>query len=370
MKKRQLFVFSGQSNMLGACVYPASEQVAFQNSYEYIHKNKRLGLSKSGFFKKEGFPCGEFVYKCPEKAYANDITVGEKSTLATYNVNTFFTSSMCNLKLEKEKSLFDFSYFSEATAPFAVSLPPFMVKGWEELGQQCAYAHIAKGGVQIRYFFNEEMMDSLNKKIVHYNSKYGTEIPLQVVTETTAGAGDYFLEKIVDFFADSEETFVDENLDTRCFFWLQGETYDACYPKILYKLYLETLWEKLKKIGFTHFFCIRVGYWMKDGIVEIMKAQEEFCAEHCDTYMLTRVCSYMPMPNQDIKRWYGTKNIEEFLYCRDSYFGFDNHHINEKGFKIIANAALKNLKRVLIDGKHVRLETEKCLLMKQENRLY
>ena len=364
MKKRELFVFSGQSNMLGACVYPASEQVYFQNSYEYIHKNKRLGLSNHGSFKKEGFPCGEFVYKFPQKAYASDIVVDGKSTLASYNINTFFTSSMCNLQSEKEKSLFDFSYFSEANAPFAVSLAPYIVIGWEELGAQCAYAHIAKGGVQIRYFFNEEMITSLNKKITHYNAGHGTAIPLQMVTETTAGAGDYFLEKIVDFFADSEEKFAGENLQTRCFFWLQGETYDGCYPRILYKLYLETLWEKLKELGFTHFFCIRVGYWMNDGIVEIMKAQEEFCSEHSDAYMLTRVCSYMPMPSQDVECWYGKENIKEFLYCRDSYFGFDNHHLNEKGFKLIADAALKNVKRILIEGKPVELEEEKCLLMK------
>ena len=59
MKERELFVFSGQSNMMGACVYPPKEQIVFTDSFEYLHKPKRFG-KKMGEFKNTGFPCGEF----------------------------------------------------------------------------------------------------------------------------------------------------------------------------------------------------------------------------------------------------------------------------------------------------------------------
>ena len=68
--KRPLFVNSGQSNMMGAAVYPAREQIYFENSFEYLHKPKRFG-EKLGEFKNYGFPCGEFSYKDIEKAYGN-----------------------------------------------------------------------------------------------------------------------------------------------------------------------------------------------------------------------------------------------------------------------------------------------------------
>ena len=44
--KRPLFVFAGQSNMMGAAVYPASRQIFFENSYEYMHRAKRFGEVK------------------------------------------------------------------------------------------------------------------------------------------------------------------------------------------------------------------------------------------------------------------------------------------------------------------------------------
>lgn len=50
--ERPLFVFAGQSNMMGACVYPPYKQIIFQDSYEYIHKPKRFGVQIGGF-KKE-----------------------------------------------------------------------------------------------------------------------------------------------------------------------------------------------------------------------------------------------------------------------------------------------------------------------------
>ena len=47
--KRHLFVFSGQSNMMGAAVFNAREQIYFKSSFEYLHKAKRLGAKMGEF---------------------------------------------------------------------------------------------------------------------------------------------------------------------------------------------------------------------------------------------------------------------------------------------------------------------------------
>ena len=362
MKDRDLFVFAGQSNMMGACVYPPSEQIVFHDSFEYLHKPKRLG-NILGEFKKNAYPCGEFSYKDVKAAYAKDNTADGKSLVTDYASTTHFCPAMSNLQSEEEKSVYLFAQFSEATAQFGPTLAPYVVEQWEKLNRRCCYAHIAKGGVSINHYFNGEMIAQLNQRIEKYNAENGADLPLQEVGKNSAGAGDYFAQKVKDFFGDSEKRFLGENLRNKCFFWLQGEG-DAWRPKDLYKLYLEVLWEKLNSLGFTHFFCIRVGFWSDNHISETMKAQEEFCAETAGAYMLTRVCSYMPVPIQDTGLWYGNTDMTEFLGCRDSYFGFNNHHINEKGFKMIANSLMGNLRRVLLDNAPVEYEEEKCIPLK------
>ncbi len=361
MEKRELFVFAGQSNMMGACVYPVKKQIVYQRSYEYLHNPKRLG-AKSGVFKSIAFPVGEFSYKDLEKAYSENLTENGKSKLGDYHENTYFCPAMCNLKSEEEKTVFNFSYFNETNLPLAPSLAAFVVEGWEQRGRQCAFAHIAQGGVGIRYFFNEKMADDVNKRIVEYNKR--NSMALTTIGDACANeVHAYFCEKVKAFFEDSEKKFAHEDLTDKCFFWLQGES-DSDMPKDLYKIYLSVLWEELKKLGFTHFFCIRTGFWMNDNIVNIMEAQEEFCKENADVYMVTRVCSYMPMPIQDIAKWYEKKEIEKYFGCRDSYFGFDNQHINEKGFKIISKAVCKNIYKILIEKSFPHCEDEKCILLK------
>ena len=357
MCKRELFVFSGQSNMMGACVYPAKNQITFKRSFEYLHKNKRLG-SKLGNFKSTAFPVGEFSYKDLSLAYSKDLCVNGKSLLADYKENTFFCPSMCNLEDEKTKTAKPFSAYSETNAPFGSSLAPFVVKEWEKLGKNCAYAHIAKGNTSIKYYFNESMIEQVNRLIEKYNLDNQQKLDVQAVEDN---AGDYFFEKVDDFFADSRQVFAEEDLSEKCFFWLQGES-DPNMSKDLYKIYLSVLWENLKKHGFTKFFCFRVGYWLNDNIINIINAQEEFCAETNGAYMLTRACSFMPILGQDLKKWYGKNNVKKYCYCRDSYYGFSNNHINEKGFKILAKSATKNLKRILIKNKPVKLEKEKVCL--------
>jgi len=52
----------------------------------------------------------------------------------------------------------------------------------------------------------------------------------------------------------------------------------------------------------------------------------------------------------------------------DSFFGFDNNHINEKGFSVIASHAVENLSRVLTQGLPPVLEEENIKTLMAENK--
>lgn len=326
--KRPLFVFAGQSNMMGASVYPVSEQIYFENSFEYLHKPKRFG-EKSGEFKNYGFPCGEFSYKDIREAYGNTTDFTKKSELTNYTANTNFCPSMCNLKNESDKSVNPFKYYSEANAQKGVSLPPYIVKGLEEKGYACAYTHIAKGSVKISHYLEGE-------------------------------ACEYFYQKINDFFVDSNANFPNDDVSEKVLVWLQGES-NAEIGYENYKSSLKKFWERLKNNGFTKFLIIRVGYWGHNAITEIMRAQEDFCKEEKDAYIITRVCSFFEYKGQNTDTWFKNPITEEFTFCRDSFYGFDNQHINEKGFKVIAKYALPNIIRILFENKEPILEEENII---------
>jgi len=326
--KRPLFVFAGQSNMMGAAVYPASEQIYYNNSFEYLHKPKRMG-AKIGEFKNYGFPCGEFSYKDLKKAYGSAIDFSIKSQLTNYTENTYFCPSMCNLESDKNKTELPFKTYSEATAKFGTSLAPFIVKGLEEKGFACAYTHIAKGSVKISHYLEGE-------------------------------ACEYFYQKVNDFFADSKVHFKDDDLSEKVLVWLQGES-NAEIGYENYKASLKKFWVRLKENGFTKFLIIRVGYWGRNSITEIMRAQEDFCDETENAYIITRVCSYFEYKNQNTDTWFKNPVTEEFTLCRDSFYGFDNHHVNEKGFKVIEKYALPNIIRILFEEKEPILEEENII---------
>ena len=325
--KRDLFVFAGQSNMMGAAVFPPKRALCIENSYEYKHKAKRLGRGE--LFVKAGYPAGEFSYIDLDAAYSEDMTdENGNSKLADYINNTYFCPAMSNLKSEKTKEVFSFSDFSESTAPDGATLAPILAEEWEKLGNACAYAHIAKGGVSIDYFLTDNN-----------------------------GMAEYFFKKCKDLFTDSVHFFKDDDLSNKCFFWLQGES-DANLTKEDYEAKLEILWKRLKEIGFTHFFCIRVDFFGSNGISEVMRAQEDFVSRHDDAYMLTRAASYLAYPGQNEEDWFVTPPDEEYRNCRDSFFGYNNNHINEKGFSLIAERAANNLYRVLCENKEPILEEE------------
>ena len=324
--KRPLFVFAGQSNMMGAAVFEASEQIFYKNSFEYLHKPRRFG-DDIGAFKDYGFPVGEFSYKDLVTAYGENSNSNSISTLENYNANTFFCPSMCNLKDREEKTIYPFSFFSEANNRKAISLAPYVVKGLEDKGFACAYTHIAKGGVPIKYYLEGD-------------------------------ATDYFYTKVADFFADCQKRFQNDDMNEKVLVWLQGES-DAKNGFEYYLNALETFWKRAKEAGFTKFFIIRVGYFGSKNVAKIMRAQEEFCKEHTDAFIITRAYSFMKWQGDEPEGWFDGEISDEFTFCRDSFYGFANQHINEKGFKVIAKYAVPNIIRILFENKTPILETEK-----------
>lgn len=326
--KRPLFVFAGQSNMMGACVYDALQQIVYKNSFEYLHKPRRLG-APMGEFKQEGFPAGEFSYKDLAAAYGDGANL---SLLADYIENTYFCPSMTDLKEDAAKTEHLFITFSEATASkLAPSLAPYIVKGLEEAGCCCAYTHIAKGGVPISYYLE-------------------------------GAAKDYFYEKVADFFTDCEQRFAGEDMSERICVWLQGESDRTCGGKAYFDA-MGSLWSQLKAVGFTKLMVVRVDYWNGDDIADIMRAQEDFCAATEDAFIITRTASFIPWKGQNRDVWFDGALPDEYELCRDSFYGFGNQHLNEKAFKLIAKAAVPNILRVL-EGEQPILEEELILPLK------
>jgi hypothetical protein len=282
-----------------------------------------------------------------------------RSKLGDYNQTTYFSTSMSNLDSDEDKTVLPFSTFSESTTRYGATLAPFLCEEWEKLGGSSLYAHIAKGGVPIHYYFTDAMIEDYNERINEYNRKNGTEYPHLSLERSISGA-EYFAEKCRDFFEDAQKKFVGDDLSNKCFFWLQGEA-EGKNAVIEYETKLDILWENVKKLGFTHFFCIRVDYFGYPGIYRVMKAEESFTEKHSDAFMLTRAASYLTFPGQEEQGWFKTSPSEEYRDCRDSCFGLKNDHINEKGFILIAKRSAKNLYRVLVQGKQPILEEENIL---------
>ena len=362
MKKRDLFVFCGQSNMMGAAVLPPKMHIAVSDSYEYKHKTRRLGASV-GEFVTAGYPCGEFSYTDAvlKTAYSlENIDENGNSKLDRYSKNTYFCPAMCNLKNAENYEEHPFDSFSESSMVAGPSMAPMFASEWEKRGQSCAYAHIAKGSVSIMHYFDADMLEEYNYRITKYNEANATEFATVLTNTMWEGAASYFGKKVGDFFADAEKHFVGDDMRTKIFVWCQGES-DATLCGFLYKMRLEILWKHLKKLGFTHFFCVRIGYWVVRGenkIHEIMEAQEQFCRENDNCHIITRAMSYMSHKAVDSNGWFVKEPLDEYRNCRDSYFGFKNPHINEKGFALVAKRMADNAVRILRDGNDPILEEE------------
>lgn len=355
-KYRPPFVFAGQSNMMGAAVYPPAEQIYYRDSFEYLHKPKRMGEA-CGTFKKTAYPAGEFSYRHLKKAYGGVCDPTRTSTLADYRENTFFCPAMCNLADEQLKTRSDFRIYSEADFQPGPTLAAYWTKELEERGICSAYTHIAKGSVGIGYFMDDQMLSEFREKRALQGIR-GDDFIKDADAEGAAGT--YFQEKVSDFFADSENCFRDDDLSQKVLVWLQGEDdyFRECED---YQLALDILWNKAKQLAFTHFFCVRVAAWGNPHILQVIKAQEDFCRRTRNAYIITRACSLMPFPDRDMSDWFIQPPDEEYRMCRDSFYGFENHHVNQKGFELLAQRAVENAVRVLLEGKEPVLEKENII---------
>lgn len=337
--KRDLFVFSGQSNMMGSCVIPPKHLFSYKYSYEYLHKNKRLGKD-IGDFKKEAYPVGEWSYRDLNEAYKNNEKL---SSIDNFMTNTYFSQAISNINQVNDLT------YSEKNNEVGVSLAPVFVNRWERLGRKCAFAHIAKSAISLSYFLNNDMVDEANKNLP-------LELKQNHLSDFHNETSNYFFLKLNDFFIDSKKRF-DDLSDNKVLFFLQGEA--DCYTDYLvYKEFLRVFFNKCMKYGINKIIIIRVGYWdHMEHLKDIMKAQEDIAKEMDNVYIGTRILSFIPFSKDDYHLYNGSIN-KNYLYCRDSDYGYDNHHINLKGFKLIAKQLIPNTVRI-INNKKPLLEKEK-----------
>lgn len=343
-----LFVFSGQSNMMGACVLPPKHELKIGRSLEYKYKPVHQGTG-DGFFLPVSYDCGEFLYKDISAAYAKTDEEG-RSLMRDYENNTYFVSALSNLKSEKEKTVFPFSEYSESTKNTACSIVPYFCEEWERLGKAALVAHIAQGSAPIKHFFSKAMTDEYNA--------FAAERGLAKLC-CDGEAERVFIKKCRAFFADAEKAFGARKMGEKVLVWNQGES-DSADSAEEYEKKLCIFWNKAKEAGFDKLFILRCSFWGTHKTANVMAAQEHFALTHDDAFIITRAFSLMPdagfMPN--IADFYTEVPGEEYYFCRDSYYGYSNPHINEKGFMLAAKTAARNAFRVLKEHKEPSLERD------------
>ena len=182
-----LFVFAGQSNMMGAAVLEPEVNDFTENSLEYKYMPKLRG-SESGSFVPAKNPAGEWHYNDLNAAYGDRLyDLSYNSTLKSYSSNTYFCPAMRN-------GIKDFSAQCEAETYPSSSLAPYFVTEYAEYGHLSIYAHMAKGAVKIVHYFTEEMAERYNVLLEEHNSAYGTSYKA-LVPDNLSGAGDAFDKK-------------------------------------------------------------------------------------------------------------------------------------------------------------------------------
>ena len=115
-----LFVFAGQSNMMGAAVLEPEVNTFTEQAWEYKYMPKLRG-AETGTFVPAQNSAGEWYYNDLNAAYGdylNDLTY--QSSLSNYSQNTYFCPAMSN-------GTKGFSAQSEANMYPSASLPPYFV---------------------------------------------------------------------------------------------------------------------------------------------------------------------------------------------------------------------------------------------------
>lgn len=350
-----LFVFSGQSNMMGAAHLEPEYDGKTYYAYEYKYANRLKGGDKGEFVYAQN-PAGEFHYVDPELAYSEtylDAATG-KSKLANYSETMHFIQA-CR---DKEAGFGGQSEFKNYPA---ATMAPYFARYYAAMGNPCIYAHMAKGSTKIKNYFTEAMRVAYNELITAYNTENGTS-HAELAESDLTGAGDAFDAKYNAMLEDYAEWAPDKTIKNKCFVWLQGESDTHVY--IEYKLKLQVLWQHLQELGFTHFFILRVGFWGSTAIINEIKAQTDFCDENENCYIVTRAPSLIPHPSATTSNWWIKEPDEEYADCRDSYLAStSNHHFNEKAHKIFAKRTADNINRVLYEGLEPILEPENLKLL-------
>ncbi len=330
MKKRDIFVFCGQSNMMGQGTLPPKHSLDIKDSLEFKYNKQYIGAGPATF-QRVGYDCGEFSYCDIDKAYPDK---NQKSTLGENGVNAYFTPPLSNYTM-------GYADMTESNCPNAPCMVPYFCERYEQLGEKPIVAHMAKGNVNIIHYFSREMIEEYNRLKPAAWEALETN-PMQ------EGAHRFFTQKSLALFDAAAEKFGDA-VGKKVFVWLQGES-NAKDSKEEYKLKLEILHRHLKAMGFDHFFCVRVGYWGSPKILDIILAQEEFCRETENACIISRAVSHMPDCRWHLpENWFRRAPGEDYLACRDTYYGHPNPHINEKGQMLVGREVAENAYRVLIE---------------------
>ena len=151
-------------------------------------------------------------------------------------------------------------------------------------------------------------------------------------------------------------------INNKCFFFLQGES-DSDNSYVEYKLKLRVLFEHIQALGITHFFILRVGFWDNENIINVIKAQEDFCLENQNCYIISRAPSLVDHPFTSKENWWIEEPSEEYQNCRDNLVN-GNNHFNEKAMQLFATNSAKNVHRVLYLGLEPQVEKENIKLLK------
>ena len=356
-----LFVFAGQSNMMGAAVLEPKVNTFAEQAWEYKYMPKLRGAETGAFVPAQN-SAGEWYYNDLNAAYGENLyDLAYQSSLSNYSKNTYFCPAMSN-------GTKGFSAQSEADMYPSASIPPYFATEYASYGHSSIYAHMAKGAVKIVHYFTPDMVNAYNALISTYNAENGKSYKLLSAADLT-GAGDAFDEKYKSMLEDYAACSPSGSINNKCFVWLQGEGDGGSY--IEYKLKMQVLWEHLQTLGFTHFFVLRVGYWGNTGILNIIKAQEDFCAENEGCHIVTRAPSLIPYPGATTENWWISEPDAEYADCRDSYVvsGSGNHHFNEKAMQIFAERSAANIHRILYLGLDPVLEEENIRGMQEEEEL-
>ena len=349
-EKVDLFVFAGQSNMMGAAHLPPVDNPITYDAFEYKYQNVLKGGDKGEFVYAQN-PAGDWHYMNTDEAYGTqylDAATG-RSKLANYSSTMYFIPA-CR---DQEKG---FSGQSEYLNYPSATMAPYFAQYYTELGRKCVYAHMAKGACNIVHYFTTDAMEEYNRLITAYNSANSTSYAT-LTSSNLSGAGDAFDAKFKAMLKDYADFAPDKTIANKCFVWLQGESDVHVYAQ--YKLRLQALWSHLQSLGFTHFFILRVGFWGSTSVINEIKAQTDFCEENENCYIITKAPSLIPHPAATTDNWWIDEPSEEYTDCRDSYLAStSNHHFNEKAHKMFARRSADNINRILYLGLPPILEEE------------